>query len=133
MVLWRKPALVVKANRKINKFRDERIDEKIIVDCYGEAERAMGWYCYLEDRLEFPLTAKCMGARSISPLKTGEVVEVVDMAPEDECEREMFVTIRWEKRKFGVPLSQLEGVNASKEAKQAVEDWRYWVSMGYEF
>jgi hypothetical protein len=35
------------------------------------------------------------------------VVEVVGMAPEDECEREMFVTIRWEKRKFGVPLSQL--------------------------
>lgn len=32
------------------------------------------------------------------------------MAPEDECEREMFVTIRWEKRKFSLPLSQLEGI-----------------------
>lgn len=91
--------------RKIDKAREKRIDEEIIVDCYGEAERAMGWYCYLEERLEFPFTAKRIASRSIFPLKTGDVVEVVGMAPEDECEREMFVTIRWEKRKFGVPLS----------------------------
>ena len=82
----------------------------------------MGWYCYLQDRLELSFAAKCITIRSISPLKTGEVVEVVGMAPEDECEREMFVMIRWEKRKFSVPLSQLEGVNASKDTKQAVED-----------
>jgi hypothetical protein len=118
---------------KTDKSREERIDDEIIVDCYGEAERAMGWYYYLEDRLEFPFAANCIAARSISPLKTGEVVEIVGMAPEEECEREMFVTIRWEKRKFCVPLSQLDGVKASKETKEAVEDWRYWVMMGYEF
>ena len=118
---------------KIDKSREARIDEEIIVDCYGEAERAMGWYYYLQDRLEFPFTAKCIAARAISPLKPGEVVEVVGMAPEDECEREMFVTIRWGERKFGVPLSQLQVVKASKETKEAVEDWRYWVARGYEF
>ncbi len=121
------------AKRKIDKSREERIDEEIIVDCYDETERAMGWYYYLEDHLEFPFTAKCIETRSTSPLKTGEEVEVVSMAPEDECEHEMFVTIRWEKRKFGVPLLQLEGIKASNGTKQAVEDWRYWVSTGYEF
>jgi len=121
------------AKPKTDKSREKRIDEEITVDCYGEVERAMGWYYYLEDRLEFPFTAKCIATRSISPLKTGEVVEAVGMAPEDECEREMFVAIRWEKRKFGVPLSQLEGIKASRETKEVVEDWRYWVSMGYEF
>ncbi len=35
---------------KIDKSREARIDDEIIVDCYGDAERAMGWYCYLEDR-----------------------------------------------------------------------------------
>jgi hypothetical protein len=95
------------------------------MDCYGEAERAMGWYCYLEDRLAFPFAAKCIAIRSISPLKTGEVVEVVGMAPEGECEREIFVAIRWEKRKFGMPLSQLEGLKVGQETKEAVEDWRY--------
>lgn len=121
------------AKLKIDKSREERIDDEIIVDCYGEAERAMGWYYFLEDRLEIPFTAKCIVPRSVSPLKTGEVVEVVGMAPEEECEREMFVLIRWEKRKFGVQLSQLECVKASKGTKQAVEDWCYWVTMGYEF
>lgn len=118
---------------KLDKSRETRIEDEIIVDCYGEAERAMGWYYYLEDRLEFPFAAKCSATRSISPLKVGEVAEVVGMAPEDECEREMFVAIRWEKRKFGVPLSQLEGIKTSKETKEAIEDWRYWVARGYEF
>jgi hypothetical protein len=67
------------------------------------------------------------------PLKAGEEVEVIGMVSEDEYEHEMFVTIRWGKRKFSVPLSQLEGIEASKETKEAVEDWRYWVTMGYEF
>jgi hypothetical protein len=55
------------AKPKIDKAREERIDEEIIVDCYGEAERAMGWYCYLEDRMELPFSAKCIAAKSISP------------------------------------------------------------------
>jgi hypothetical protein len=79
------------------------------------------------------LPAKCIAVRSISSLKTGEVVEVVGMAPEDACEREMFVTIRWEKRKFSVPLSQLEGSKVGKETKKAIEDWRYWAARGHEF
>jgi len=119
--------------RKIDKSHEERIDEDIIVDCYGEAERAMGWYCYLDDHLEFPFAAKCIATRSISPLKTGEEVEVVGMAPEDECEHEMFVTVRWEKRKFCVPLSQLDGLKVSKETKEAIGDWFYWLARGYEF
>jgi hypothetical protein len=45
----------------------------------------------------------------------------------------MFVTIQWEKRKFSVPLSQLEGLKEGQETKEAIEDWRYWVARGYEF
>jgi Calcium binding len=32
-----------------------------------------------------------------------------------------------------VPLAQLEVVEASEETRQAVEDWHYWVAMGYCF
>ena len=53
-------------------------------------------------------------------IKTGEVVEVIGMASEDDCEHEIFVTIRWEKRKFGVPLSQMACTKVSKETKEAV-------------
>jgi hypothetical protein len=32
-----------------------------------------------------------------------------------------------------VPLSQLKVVHGDEETRQAVEDWHYWVEMGYEF
>ena len=55
------------------------------------------------------------------------------MAKEDDCMREMFVLIRFAGRKLGVPLSQLEVLAAKGETREAVDDWRYWVAMGYEF
>jgi len=41
--------------------------------------------------------------------------------------------VRFDGRKLGVPLSQLEPVTPKGGTRQAVEDWRYWVAMGYEF
>ncbi len=54
------------------------------------------------------------------------------MAPEEECEHEMFVLIRWTRHGLAVPLSQLEGLHVGGQAHQAIEDWRYWVKQGYE-
>jgi hypothetical protein len=58
----------------------------------------MGWYYYLEDQLRFPFRAKRIAPRPISPLRKGEAVEVVELAPGDECRREIFVTVKWERR-----------------------------------
>lgn len=96
---------------------------EIVVDCYDESERTMGWYYYLEDRLRAPFTARCIAERAISPLRVGDEVDVVGMAPEGECGREMFVAIRWEhKRTLAVPLSQLGFVHGDEETRQALED-----------
>ncbi len=54
------------------------------------------------------------------------------MAPEEVCEHEMFVLVRWNDRKLAVPLSQLDGIGASKQTRQAIDDWHYWVARGYE-
>ena len=115
--------------------REERIEMEIVVDAYGPEERAMGWYCYLEDTLSFPFTATCTALRGISPLQKGDEVEVLAMVPSDECQHEMFVMIRsGVKEKLGVPLSQLKpGSDTDETTTQAVEDWRYWVGQGYEF
>ncbi len=78
---------------KEDKEREKRIDMEIVVDAYSEEERAMGWYYYLENRMRFPFRAQGILERQISPVKKGEVVEVVGMAPEDDCEKEMFVEI----------------------------------------
>jgi hypothetical protein len=112
--------------------REQRIRDEIVVDAYGPEEQAMGWYYYLEEKLTFPFRAKCIVHRTISPLEVDEKVRVVGMPPEEDCYHEMFVMIEWQGRKMGVPLSQLEPVDADEETKTAVEDWHYWVAMGYE-
>jgi hypothetical protein len=108
---------------------------EIIVDCYGEIERAMGWYCYLQDKLTFPFLARCIARRATSPLRVGDELEVLGMAPDEECEREMFVVMRWEGEGLAVPLSQLEVTHADDdgETEQAVEDWLYWSTKGCQF
>src|SRR5574340_1105688 len=112
--------------------REERISNEIIVDSYGPEEQAMGWFCYLEGRLNFPFSARCIAQRAISPLQVGEEVEVVSMAPDRECYHEMFVMVQWNSRTIGVPLVQLQGINVDEETQQAMEDWHYWIDQEYE-
>jgi Calcium binding len=121
------------AKEKRDEEREERITMEIVVDAYGPEEQAMGWYHYLQDTMQFPFTAVCASKRRISPLKAGATVEVVGMAPEDECDREMFVEIEWEGDTLAVPLIQLQATEADEETQQAVADWHYWVNQGYEF
>jgi Calcium binding len=125
---------MAKAKPKHDPEREQRITMEIVVDAYDAQERAMGWYYYLEAQLQFPFTATCIAKRAISPLHVKDEVEVIGMPGEEECEHEMFVTIRWEKEGLAVPLSQLQPISATDEqTKQAIEDWHYWVTRGYEF
>ena len=66
-------------------------------------------------------------------LKVGDEVEVTAMAPEEECEHEMFVMIPWERHGLAVPLSQLKANATDESTRQGIEDWHYWVKQGYEF
>ena len=113
--------------------REERIYMEIIVDAYGEEEHAMGWYYYIDDVMSFPFKAECKIERRTSPLKKGEKVEVVGLSSLDDCMKEIFVQIEWQGRELGVPLAQLKPIAVDPETQQAVEDWHYWMEMGYEF
>jgi len=125
---------MVKAEPTYDPEREERITMEIVVDADGPEERALGWYNYLEDRLQFPFTATCIHKRATSPLRVNDEVDVIGMPGEDECEHEMFVIMRWEREGLAVPLSQLKPISETDEqTKQAVEDWHYWVALGYEF
>lgn len=117
----------------MNRARERRIEQEIVVDAYTSDERAIGWHCYLDDKLDFPFKAKCIAVREVSPLRKGEEVEVLGMAPEDDCMREMFVLVRLAGRKLGVPLAQMEPIGADAATREAVADWRYWTAMGYQF
>jgi hypothetical protein len=122
------------ANHPKDQEREERIVMEIVVDAYDPEERAMGWYYYLQGQLQFPFLTHCVARRAISPLRIGDEVEVVDMAPEEECKHEMFVLMPWERVTLAVPLSQLKVADhVDEETQQAVEDWRYWIERGYQF
>lgn len=121
------------AKGKRDKQKEQRIEQEIVVDAYGAEEKAMGWYCYLEEHLHFPFRAKCIAHRAISPLRKGQEIEVVGLAPAEECGGEVFIAVTWEQRTLAVPLTQLEPIQADKATQQAVGDWHYWVEQGYEF
>ena len=116
---------------KKNAERERRIAMEIIVDAYDAEEQAMGWYYYLEEKLQFPFTATCVAERAISPLHKGDEVEILGMAPEKECQHEMFVMMRWERRRLAVPLSQVKPISEMDEdTRDAIADWHYWVGQG---
>ena len=113
--------------------REQRITMEAIVDAYDSGERAMGWYYYLEDKMEVPFKARCRVARPTSVLKVKEEVEVLGMAPEKECEHEMFVWVKRAGKRIAVPLTQLQCLSKDQETQEAVEDWLYWDDHGYQF
>ncbi len=118
---------------KKDKDREYRIDMEVIVDAYDSEERAMGWYYYVAEECDFPFNAKCISEERKSPINKGETIEVLGISPADECDREIYMDIQWNDRKIAVPLFQLEGIMVSEITKQVIEDWHYWVKMGYAF
>ena len=89
-----------------NRIREDRIYNEVIVDVYGPGEQALGWHYYLENKIQFPFSARCMAAKIVSPLRKAEMVEVRSLAPEDSCAHDMLVLIRWHGRNVAVPVSQ---------------------------
>ena len=118
---------------KKDPVRENRIHNEIIVDANGPEEQVMGWYAYLDDTIRFPFQAKCVAVKVVSPLRTGETVEVQGLAPEDACSGEMLVRIDWQGRSMAVPLCQLAGVEVEEATAEAIADWHYWVAQGYCF
>ena len=118
------------SRRKRDPVREDRIHNEAIVDA-GPEEQAMSWYYYLEGKISFPFKAKCLAAKVVSPLKKGETVEVIRMAPDHVCEHDMLVLVRRQGRKVAVPLSQLTAFDPDESTAEAIGDWHYWVAQGY--
>lgn len=121
------------AKARRNHRREIRIHDEIIVDAHGPEEQAMGWYYYLEEKLQFPFQAQCIASVPTSPLRKGDSVEIRKMAPEGSCSADMLVMTRWSNRNVAVPLSQLKPIGVDESTGQAIEDWHYWIAQGYCF
>ena len=86
---------------------------------------------FLESAEGFPFQAKCLATKVVSPRRKGETVEVVRMAPDEVCEHDMLVLVRWQGRTMAAPLAQLTTVDLDESTAEAVGDWHYWVAQGY--
>jgi hypothetical protein len=72
------------------------------------------------------------GAFALSLPGKDHEVEVVGLAPAEEGDREMFISVTWEQPTLAVPLAQLESIQTDKVTRLAVQDWHYWVEQGYQ-
>jgi hypothetical protein len=106
--------------------RNKRIRREILTDAYNADEMAISWCYHLEREMSFPFQARCIEERTISPLQEDEEVPVVGVTDEVISSGEMFVIVEWMDREFGVPLSQLEVLDADSDTRKAVDDWHYW-------
>jgi hypothetical protein len=93
----------------------------------------MGWYYYLQEKIQFPFVAECFRRERTSPLSVGETVTVKSMAPEDECDHDMYVDVQWNDSELSIPLYQLKGIDVDDDSEEAITDWHYWMNRGYEF
>ncbi|MBW4612546.1 MAG: calcium-binding protein [Desmonostoc vinosum HA7617-LM4] len=118
--------------------REHRIETEIIVDTDDDKEeRAMGWYYYLDDTLNVPFMAKWKKKSRKSSTVEEKQVEVLGMAPEDECLKDMYVEVVYPQGKdedvFSAKLSDIEAIDADAETQEALADWQYWLARGYKF
>jgi Calcium binding len=123
---------------EIDESRENRIKEEILVDAEDKEDRAMGWYYYLDDMLNFPFNAKWVkkGRKPSTTVKEKEV-EVLGMASEDECLRDMLVEIvavgGSDEDVEVARLSDLTVMETDDETREALADWYYWQARGYKF
>ena len=107
------------------------IEDEVTVDCYDEYEVCSGWQCWLGDNLATPFEAVCRAKNARSPLGVGEQVTVLAMVDTGNFTSDMFVSVRWQGREFGVPLEQLQAIDPTPETQTAMDVWAYWVRKGY--
>lgn len=115
--------------------REHRIARQVFIDVYEEAEAALSWYYYLQHRLQFPFKAHWIKNRHQESLTAREVVEVVGLSAEAECEQEMLINIRYREGdledEFAVALDHIMPIDADAATQEAIADWHYWVDMNH--
>lgn len=120
-----------------DEIREQRIETEIVVDAEDKEDRAMGWYYYLDDTLEFPFMGKWKKKSRKTSAIEEKAVEVLGMAPEDDCLKDMYVEVAYiggkEDDIHSAKLSEIEAIDVDDETQEAIADWLYWLGRGYKF
>jgi len=114
--------------------REERIDNEIIVDAYGDEGIASSWYYYLEEKLRFPFKAMVLthryrpGPKSVAT--SVSQVELIGMAPLSRCGYHQMWAMGVLSLRRDAPLhfflSDIIEIEPEEERETALTDWVYW-------
>ena len=71
-----------------NPEREDRIVMEVVVDAYDDMERALGWYYYVQRKLNCPFKAQWISNRG-TYLEKEEDTEVIGMASETSVKKKV--------------------------------------------
>jgi len=109
----------------LDKAREDRIVDEILVDSDTDEDRATAWYYHLDGKVTFPFQATFDG---------DEEVEVMSLSVEEDCLDEMKMEVRhsdsFGEEPFTALVVELEPLDADDDSTEAIEDWQYWWERG---
>lgn len=108
-----------------NEAIEYRIRNEIIVDAYDDYEVNMGWYYYMEEKLNFPFHAT-VEIKTRGGGKESKRVEVVELDCDVEFGNDMTVGVTFGDYVHSVPLRSLIDIEADEDTLEAIGDWFYW-------
>lgn len=124
----------IKPGNMTNEEMRHKINDEIIVDCYGDYEVNMSWYYFFEDTMEFPFEAETV-MKDRNGKKQLIKVDVLGMAEEDDFEELSEVLFEVNPKNaelvIEVGISKLKKIKGSKEIQEAFELWGFWKSENY--
>jgi Calcium binding len=108
-----------------NEEIEHRIHYEIIVDAYDDHEVKMGWYYYMEEKLNFPFYAT-VEIKTRGGGKELKRVEVGELTCDVEFGDDMTVGVSFDDYVHSVPLRSLIDIEADEDTLEAIGDWVYW-------
>lgn len=115
----------------VNDFHPEDIkyllDYEILVDCYDCWEVVEAWKITAEERLHFPFKARIDGQKVVvlSLLEAG-VEEEEESFGDPEIIIEVEVQASIKKDRWGMPLEELEVLDAEDKTAETIAAWKFW-------
>jgi len=106
--------------------QDKRIEKLLTdIDEDDQIERMKAWRIYLEDNLEFPFEAEINEPQEGNFLKMGNRLEVTRIEDFDDLYG-VIVSVTYKRRKYSLPLCDLEVVDKDSTNFTPVDDYSVW-------
>lgn len=106
--------------------QDNRI-KKCIGRLKDEMEILANWETYLQEKLNFPFQAEVVEYQESKIIRAGDKLKVIKIDNTDDLYG-ILVEVRLNRKKYIFPLCDLEHLDLSDIAKEALDDYRTWFS-----